>query len=374
MKDSEILPLTSLRFGAALYVFLFHVHIRWPLTAGRFASNVLQEGAVGMSWFFMLSGFVLAYRYYQDGAGYGSYLVNRFARIYPIYAVAAVATLPFLGVSIAGDSPASLARGLGQIAFLLIANVLMLQAWFPQLFEYWNDGASWSLSVEVFCYLVFPFLMAGLRGRSGRLIAAALVAAYLLGVMPGLSYMLFDPKPRPGIFYSMPIFRLPEFVLGICAYLLARRLKMKSGWRMETAALVAGLGLAVYLGVVGDGLPLFVGHNWLLLPVIAFGFAVLGTSRGPLARLLSAGPLVWAGKISYCFYSFQPLVLTPLIRYRGDLARWFPWLGDDRLLVLSAFVTLLCVSALAYQWIEEPLRRRIRPSAGPRLLAVQVAA
>ncbi len=62
---NEILPLTSLRFFAALYVFIFHIHIRWSLICNKFLSNFFFEGGVGMSLFFILSGFILYYRYHK---------------------------------------------------------------------------------------------------------------------------------------------------------------------------------------------------------------------------------------------------------------------------------------------------------------------
>src|SRR5262249_30868226 len=97
--EKEILPLTGLRFIAAFYVFLFHIHIRWPLAASPFVANLFDVGAIGMSIFFVLSGYVLAHRYRDGVTSYRDYLVNRFARIYPIYAVAALLTVPWMGVS-----------------------------------------------------------------------------------------------------------------------------------------------------------------------------------------------------------------------------------------------------------------------------------
>jgi peptidoglycan/LPS O-acetylase OafA/YrhL len=356
--DEEILPLTSLRFVAALYVFLFHIHIRWPLTHSRFASNLLDQGAIGMSLFFMLSGFVLAHRYRAAVASYRDYLVNRFARIYPVYAAAALVTVPWIGVALTAGSPGGLGRGLGQLALLLVANVLLLQAWFPQMFPYWNDGASWSISTEAFFYALFPFALARLNGQPARRLAWVALAAYVLAVLPALSWILFDPKPSHGIFYSMPIYRMPEFILGVCACLLAPQV-----WRIargEAACVLAVLGLAAYLGFAGGWLPLYVGHNWLVLPVIALVLVTLGQSRGLLTRVLSWGPLVWAGKVSYCFYSFQPLILLPLIGYRERLVRVLPWLKHNRALGLLAFLVLLGVSGLAHHLLEEPLRRLVR--------------
>jgi peptidoglycan/LPS O-acetylase OafA/YrhL len=356
--EEEILPLTSLRFVAALYVFLFHIHIRWHLTSSRFASNLLDQGAIGMSLFFMLSGFVLAYRYRTGVASYRDYLLNRFARIYPVYAAAALVTVPWIGVSLTAGSPVGIGRGLGQLALLLVANVLLIQAWFPQMFPYWNDGASWSISTEAFFYALFPFALARLNGQPARRVAWVALAAYVLAVLPGLSWILFEPKPSHGIFYSMPIYRMPEFILGVCACLLAPQV-----WRIargDGACLVAVLGLAAYLGVAGAWLPLYVGHNWVVLPVIALVLVTLGQSRGFLKRVLSWGPLVWAGKVSYCFYSFQPLVLLPLIEYREQLVRLVPWLRNNRALAVLAFVALLGISGLAHHLIEEPLRRFLR--------------
>jgi peptidoglycan/LPS O-acetylase OafA/YrhL len=356
--DEEILPLTSLRFVAALYVYLFHIHIRWPLAASRLASNFFDLGAVGMSLFFVLSGFVLAYRYRDGFVSYGDYLVNRFARIYPIYFVAALLTVPWMGVSLTAGSTGELARALGKLALLLVSNVLLLQAWLPQLFSYWNDGASWSISTEAFFYLLFPFILVPLARRSARQVAWVALAAWFLAVLPGLTFALCEPGISHLVYYSVPIYRLPEFVLGVCACLLAPRI-----WPMvkgDVACLAAVLGLVAYLSYVGMALPFWVGHNWLVLPVVALVLVSLSRPRGLLVRLFSARPLVWAGKVSYCFYSFQPLVILPLIAYRERLVRLVPRLGSNRLLALLGFVVLLGISGLAHHFIEEPLRRRIR--------------
>lgn len=46
---------TGLRFAAALYVIVFHIHIRWPLTSQPDFKNIPAQGAVEMSLIFMLS-------------------------------------------------------------------------------------------------------------------------------------------------------------------------------------------------------------------------------------------------------------------------------------------------------------------------------
>jgi peptidoglycan/LPS O-acetylase OafA/YrhL len=370
--DEEILPLTSLRFVAALYVYLFHVHIRWPLVGSRLASNFLDLGAIGMSLFFVLSGFVLAHRYREGFVSYGDYLVNRFARIYPIYVAAALLTIPWIGVSLSTGSTGELVRSVGKLTILLVSNLLLLQAWIPQLFPHWNDGASWSISTEAFFYLLFPFILIPLARRPSRQLAWIALAAWFLAVLPGLSFFLFESKNSHLFYYSVPIYRLPEFVLGVCACLLAPRIWPRV--KGDVACLVAVLGLVAYLSFTGMALPFWVGHNWLVLPVIALVLVSLSRPRGLLVRLLSVKPLVWAGKVSYCFYSFQPLIITPLIAYRERLVRLVPWLGSNRLLALVGFIVLLGISGLAHHFIEEPLRRRIRNRYRARPTVARLAA
>jgi peptidoglycan/LPS O-acetylase OafA/YrhL len=358
VREEEVLPWTGLRFVAAFYVFLFHIHIRWPLAALQPVNNFLNAGAVGMSLFFVLSGFVLAHRYHHGPVPCRSYLVNRFARIYPVYFVAALVTVPWMGVSFGAGSSAGAARPVAQLLVLVVANVLLVQAWLPQLFGYWNDGGSWSISAEAFFYVLFPFLLGGLAQRTRRQLAGVLLAAYVLAVLPAASYLAFDPKPNYALFYSMPIFRLPEFVFGVCAYLAARQAGPLA--RLRWAVLPATALLAAYLALVGPGLPPYVVHNWLALPVIGFVLAVVGTSGGLAARVLSAKPLVWAGRVSYCFYSFQVLLLLVLVSHHDRLVRRLPLLRHNGVLCGASFLVLLAVSGLAHRFLEEPLRRWIR--------------
>lgn len=60
---NEVKSLTAFRFLAAFYVFLFHLQIRIPLFGEGPIGNFVAEGAVGMTMFFTLSGFILSHAY-----------------------------------------------------------------------------------------------------------------------------------------------------------------------------------------------------------------------------------------------------------------------------------------------------------------------
>lgn len=358
MKDEkEILSLTGLRFVAAFYVFLFHIHIRWPISSHPLAKNVLDQGAIGMSLFFMLSGFVLAYRYADGRSTLKDYLINRFARIYPIYVVAALVTLPWIGINFVNTSLADTLKWIGQLALLVFSNIFLIQAWFLQYFSHWNDGGSWSISVEAFCYVLLPFFLPSLLQASMKRLFVIAAVCWLLAVLPGLSAALFS-SPSNGVFYSMPIFRLPEFLIGTCTYLAIRLgFKYRFGAVLQLAVLVT---FFLYLGIAGPEMPLYVGHNWIALPVIAFMIFSLSNDRGLVASILASRFFVWLGKISYCFYSFQALIILLLISYHDKLIQVAPALSNNKLLAIATLAVLVVLSASGYYLIEEPARRWIR--------------
>ena len=63
MRKTELRALTGVRFYAALFVFFSHM----PIVAGMDALSgqrvVFNAGVVGVSFFFVLSGFILTYNY-----------------------------------------------------------------------------------------------------------------------------------------------------------------------------------------------------------------------------------------------------------------------------------------------------------------------
>lgn len=356
-QESEIRALTGLRFVAAFYVFLFHIHIRWPLAEGAFLRHVLDQGAIGMSLFFMLSGFLLAYRYADGQVSVKDYLLNRFARIYPVYAVAALVTLPWIGVGFGSGSTQDVARGLLQGLLLIGANLLLIQAWFPQFFSHWNNGGSWSISVEAFCYVLLPFLLPLLKALPLHRLRQTAALCLICAVLPGLSAALFPAASNP-VYYSMPIFRLPEFLIGTCL-MLAMRQGLVYCHGAGRQALVLAVFL-LYLGGLGQAMPLYVGHNLVALPVIGFFIFSLSNGRGPIAAFLGSRLMVWLGKISYSFYSFQVLVLLLLVDQHDRLVVAFPALANPALLAITALLVVTALAAAGYSLIEEPARRTLR--------------
>ncbi|MBI1293214.1 acyltransferase family protein [bacterium] len=284
-----------------------------------------------------------------------SYFWNRFARIYPIYFLAAAMALPWLVKDLAIESSTSswlfaLAAGV----ILIIWGGFLIQAWLPQSFAFWNNSASWSISVEAFFYSLFPFLSGILRNVSLQPLLLLFAAMCILSSMAPVSATVFSNAPQDfAFFYAMPIFRLPEFVAGIIAYRLMRRVE----WRSRTRNLllfIVFLGL-LHVILLGPLLPGYTLHNWIFIPAVTSALVLLYKSElGGGQWLLGNFAFVWLGQISYCFYSFQFHVLEGL-RYMLPLEK----IGVVGFAMFATFL-LLAVSALAHHLVEEPARVWIR--------------
>jgi peptidoglycan/LPS O-acetylase OafA/YrhL len=157
-RRTALPALTGVRFFAAFYVVLSH-SLPWVATRFRIpgpAKIFLSNGYLAVAMFFLLSGFILAYTY--DGQIAGSrnrarFWEARFARIYPVYLLSLVLAYWF-------------ERGLH--VKTQIAVLTMTQAWnplSPETVGAWNYPA-WTLSVEAFFYLVFPFVLPFISRRS----------------------------------------------------------------------------------------------------------------------------------------------------------------------------------------------------------------
>lgn len=196
-----ILPLTSFRFVAAAMIVVHHAIAENGLTP---LPLPLDQG---VSFFFVLSGFILAYSYprFENLAEVRRFLIFRIARVWPAHAVTAVAAIFFFSAP---------------LDFKIIANLAMVHAWVPNWPYYFSyNGVSWGISTEFFFYLVFPLLIIG-RGVSLLwklpLCAGLLVALIIIGRKFNLPNITTADTPSlHGLLYISPLARLLEFVAGM---------------------------------------------------------------------------------------------------------------------------------------------------------------
>jgi peptidoglycan/LPS O-acetylase OafA/YrhL len=346
LQKKELDTVTIIRFVAALWVFSFHfrMHIAWVKLLPEPYINFLVIGAVGMSLFFILSGFILTYNYDTIPLkGYMSYLKKRFARIYPAYVASVLLTL--LVVPVTGNTL--------QKIFIGVADVFLLQAWFPVLFANGHHSGTWSLSVEAFFYVLFPLLLAGLLRLSWPQKALLAGVCYVASALSGYSLVIFPDMPFP-VIYAFPIFRVFEFVFGMVLGFAYRQELGKAFFeRWSWALLLALFGMLTwYVSTYGAITLSFVGHNAFMIPCL--GGIIFLSAYCPIRN----GFLKFLGESSYSFYLFQ---FIPLILLKQHLAavRAIPGLNDVSLLFWLTVIATQILASLGYLLVERPFRRWI---------------
>ncbi|MFE6055881.1 acyltransferase family protein, partial [Kitasatospora sp. NPDC056446] len=360
--------LTALRFAAALAVFLFHAFLtvnplRPQAPLGFFADRPLADalahatskaGYAGVSFFFLLSGFVLAWSA-RDGERPAAFWRRRLARVYPSHLVMWAAAL------------------------LLSAQALPVRVWLPNLLLVHaaspdpevNSGMntpSWSLCCELLFYLLFPLLHRAQRRLPDRalpagialaLLAAAAVAATDAALLPDGPRITQLPVSLDQLWfgYLFPPARLPEFVLGM---LLARAVTAGLTPRigLTTAALLLPPAYALTLAVPAP-------YDFVLPMAVPLALVLCAAAHRDLHHPAPARPLTqWLGNASFGFYLCQGVVLfhgRPLLfgehTYPAPLAA---------LLTLAAFAAALAVGALLHAAVEQPGVRRLAGPAAPQ--------
>lgn len=284
---------------AAAWVVAYHFgNEAWPFTTSAL-SGPYGHGSVAVSFFFFLSGFVLAYRYMpQKSVEWKGFMLKRLARIYPVYVVAFAASLVLT----------MLYRDAYPKGHSIILQLLSLHSWNPGRCLEINFPA-WSISVEMFFYALFPLLV-GVFGRTDLKRATLVTLAVWMAsaaVHYGLSTEFYEPGNMVLSEFNLyfPLWHLNTFLFGmLCAKVVVdnRVAKLKPAWCRGLYL----LGAVLFVAVLSTDNPVrpFV-HNGLLSPL--FFLIVLGLTldRSAVTRLLSWKPLVLLGDASYSLYILQ---------------------------------------------------------------------
>lgn len=352
--------LTSLRFLAALWVLLHHALPQGG--PGSFTAALGGSGWLGVSLFFVLSGFLLTMRYAPAGTMRGArraFWLERVARLAPTYLLALVFALALFVRDARVQGLTS-----ERIAAIGTSVLTVQQSWRPELSCQW-DCPAWSLSVEFWFYLAFPFAITLLgawmmhrRARGLALMLGALAASAL--IFPWLESRAAG-WPLP-VYSLSPLARWPEFLAGIGLAGLLR------DWRPRAASsglLLVGAGIT-WLTLVVTLRSTIEAQGLHLLPVALPGFVVLVAAcwalRGHRAAGLDAAWLVLLGEASYALYLFH----APLHGYALATVNRLIGRGYDRSWLLFAAYLLVAIglSVLIHRAFELPWRERLRTRFG----------
>jgi peptidoglycan/LPS O-acetylase OafA/YrhL len=366
--------LTSLRFFAAFHVVIFHFQAMQVFLGPAWFQKLSSIGYVGVSFFFVLSGFILVYTYAGRPMILKDFWRARFARIYPAYAFSLLVTAPFFFFAVLTMNIPFFVWAKAHLKLASVLVLSLLQAWVPPAALTWN-AVAWSLSVEAFFYLLFPFLLLLLIRRSQTQLFLIAVASCLASLAVSGSYVVLNPDHLTvvnadvlGSFWLNalkfnPLARLPEFLLGMACGFLFLRSRRESKFALPfVLSGIAALVVVVYFSSI-ISYPIL--HTALLAPAFAaivHGFAL----RPNWAALLENRVLVLCGDASYSLYLLHSMIIGMYFHNTSGQLRYQSPVG-----VLVFVLLAMTISALVYRFIEEPARRKLNPKRKPQLGAME---
>jgi peptidoglycan/LPS O-acetylase OafA/YrhL len=388
-------PLTGARFLAALWVVLYHSTKDFGFQMTYRPSEpillalwnpIVRQGYLAVDFFFLLSGFILAYNYItHDGmlrGGKGAFWIARTARIYPVYLLGiALGVVGYLR-----DSHAS-----ASAAITIASHVLLVQSWIPSTLAFDLNPPAWSLAAEALFYALFPLLLP-LCARFGRrtlpLVAGAAWGMYALVLasfaLLGHGLGLASSSWLVPIVSFNPLVRLPEFLVGVAIGLAFVDFRKAAPSLPRTSRRLAAsshdLGIAAVLGALGavfvlvppiaEHIPVANVMAVFAIPLFVLLIYLLALQCGLFAWILSLPLVAWLGEISYGIY----ILHWPL---------WYMWhTYATKILPLKAtgvwslimyLFLLISVAGLSFKYLEGPTRRAIRAWwSTPKLVAEAV--
>src|SRR5436190_9130628 len=345
--------LDGLRALAVLAVILYHDNYSW-----------LPGGFLGVDVFFVLSGFLitslLVLEYGRRATiQLGGFWSRRARRLLPalllvLCFVAAYTRLvePWERTAIRNDGWASL---------FYVANwrfIFDVQSYF-QLFSAASPlRHMWSLAIEEQYYLVWPLVvLLCLRARRGSL--RLLTAVSLIGVVLSVATMWWRYQPaNPNDAYYATDARAHSLLIGalLALLLVSWHPSVRAVRAITTAAIVALVGVFAAFHVVTGSTTAYYGIGSLVFALLTAVVIAGAMQPGLLGSVLSIGPLVWIGRISYGLYLWHWPITVWLVPSRVSL-------GPNALNLLRLAVTF-AAAILSFVLVEQPIRRRgFRPSA-----------
>jgi len=349
--------ITFTRFIAALTVVFFHYgQSVFPANIPFLFENV-TAGPIAVGYFYVLSGFIMAIAYYkpdksnQKAISKKKYWLARFARIYPVYLLA---LLLIVGAKY---------KDLAQNWETLPLHLLLLQSWVPG-YPITLNTPGWSLSVEAFFYMCFPFLLIWVYKAGTKPLTIFTVILWIVTqvvLLTQLNSSSYAPKTDlHDLIYYYPLMHLNSFVAGLLVGIYLKKNADKVQASNNTLWLILSFALIFILIWSRPHLESLLGFkiaftNGLLAPAFLWFIVLLARHKGTITKVLSYSWLVLLGEASYSLYILQ----KPIHGIYDKLV--VPRLALSETLHFYIFLVLLIViSILSFKYFETPLRKRLR--------------
>ncbi|MFZ6672469.1 acyltransferase family protein [Undibacterium sp. Xuan67W] len=336
---NRLLALDGLRAVSILLVVISHAWL-----------GHIVPGGLGVTIFFFISGFIITRLMIVEWdattqINIRQFYLRRFFRLMPALIIYVVLSL--LAMLAMGEA----------IKLIELLSVFFYYANYYAIYFGFGDDTlpaplsiTWSLAIEEHFYLVFPFLFAALAGKITwflRLIAGLIVAVFLwrlyLLTQFGLEQLAHDR------IYKGTDTRLDSILYGTGFSILLARYSWANKFFSDRRVVVSGallmsLSLLVRNEIFRESLRYSIQGI-----ALACLFCHLVFIDNPVQRLLSSGPMIYIGKISYSLYLYHYLIFTLITAWMPDSALWIR--------IATLLIASWICADLSYRYVEQYFAR-----------------
>lgn len=341
-KTKSIIPaLTGLRAVAAWMIFGLHFFPMKNPAVPEILKKIVSQWHIGVDIFFVLSGFLITYRYFGKKINIRQYMVNRFSRIYPMYfLITAGVFMNFLIVNRYWDAEKTIEA---------VLSFTMTKALFEKYLLTAGISQGWTLTLEEMFYFTAPVYFLLIARKKFWLIILP-VAIFLFGTF--LKHATATPENTWGFMQENISVYIFEFFAGIFLAIFLRRGHLPTV-RFPVFTAVGSLFLIFFPLVFSVSF----GTNDIRMAAERIALSCMGvapllygliTEKSLLSRFFSTKIMVLLGKSSYVFYLIHKGFIAMLI---------YDYIAPN---VVIIFVILNILSILLFKYIEEPLNHWIR--------------
>ncbi len=336
------------RFIAALIVVISHFMQFGLLPRNDLFLSKFHGGGVAVTYFFVLSGFILAHNYSKKiyDFDYRSYYISRISRIFPLLVIS-VAICGFTVIALGEvDNPDQIAFTPLSLSAGIVASISQISgisAWLPfSAIQAVLNAPSWSVGCEVFFYFLFPFILKLVYGSYSIKTRVAYITLNLACITALFYFTWSDESNRASLLLDrFPLFHVLEFTLGVVTCRFAQDHPLTKGKKWKLLSVFLMFLLIIFF--------LETRYSFLVLaPIYSLIIYILSTKDSRDSDGFFLRTLVLLGNSSYSLYLLHWVIGIVLLLYADSL--------PVKLICLP--VTLL-ISVLSFRFIENPAKNRM---------------
>lgn len=321
-QSKSIRSLQVIRAIAFCGIFVYHAIRTFP-GSGRISYVLsLGLGPWGVSVFFVLSGFLMTYSYWDKEPkrtllGCICFALNKIKKLYPLHLIMLLAGSVFLMMQ---NMRAS------EIGKQLLITIPLLQTWFPTRYMAINVVA-WYLSVTLFLYFSFPIVISHVKGKNTITEITGIITVFALQLLVGFLFYRFSEVDMRWITYCHPLYRLGDFVTGChlaAIYQNTSRISSKSSvgacTLYELIAITSNVFVCVCFAYAPNSMEWYK-NTCLFIPTSVLLVFVFSIDGGVITSILQNRFVFWIAYISPYAFLIHRLAINYLSYYMNTTFR-----------------------------------------------------